>query len=780
MIQEFINKLNTEEYISNHLFEYVQEHDSSVIPTGFNLDKYNNKVMDKLLYEYKDYFNHQYDGISNIKLDNEQRRAIVSDEKYALIVAGAGTGKTTTMASKVKYLVDIKRVNPEKILVLSYGRKATEELVCRINVDFEIPAHVCTFHSLGYSYIRSIYKDRKCIVVDHNKRNEIFLEYFKMLHAREGAIDEITSHFGIIKNLYKYLFGIFYRDNYYNYDTYDEFFEAYVEHKLIETRNIGAETSWKEWSRNQLTKDENIRSIRGEYVKSAGEAVIANILFINNVDYEYEEPYDSYMEENKIYKPDFTVNFGTEKIYIEYFGLNDPSYNRIKEKKIKYHKSHNNKFIALEKMSFNDLGKKLKEQLEGYGVKFKRMLDIKICEHIIRLNPLSQVFHFEAFLYKCIDWIKDSPYRNNVKDKIKDYLRTLNPNSNEYKNVSVQAKYIIEFYNFYNDKLLGGEDYYLDYSDMLYYSNKYIDKITTDTHKYDYVIIDEYQDISNLRYELLKHTANRNDSKIFAVGDDWQSIFSFAGSRIEYFYNFQKSFKGAKLFKINKTHRNCQELIDMAGEFIMRNKKQIPKTLVSDKHLNNPIILKSYNGKMYNPKTKKVTPDPFAEIKCLRDTLIEIHSKHPDYKILVISRYNSNIDNVLDDNSEFVNGLNSNVVYKSYDSYINFDIMSIHKSKGLTYDVVIVIGLSKSFPGDRENEVWVEELFKEKEINEGIAYPEERRVLYVALTRTKNKVILIYDENPKYRSGFVNEIRDIIIYHNKGKNFDKHNYEDTL
>ncbi len=83
------------------------------------------------------------------------------------------------MASKVKYLVDIKKVASSKILVMSYTKKATEELESRINDDFNIPAVVTTFHNLAYTYIRKIFYDRKCYVVDNNLKNQIFLDYFK-------------------------------------------------------------------------------------------------------------------------------------------------------------------------------------------------------------------------------------------------------------------------------------------------------------------------------------------------------------------------------------------------------------------------------------------------------------------------------------------------------------------------------------------------------------------------------------------------------------------------
>ena len=171
MVEEFIDKFNNTKYISNVLYEYIKDNHSDKIPNGFNIDDYNNKVLDKLIIDNKDYFEHLYDDTSKIKLSEDQIRAVLADEKYELIVAGAGTGKTTTLVSKVKYLIDVKHVDPKKILVLSYNRKTTEELIDKINVNIGVNANISTFHSLAYKDLRLLYPDRKCVVLDKNNKS---------------------------------------------------------------------------------------------------------------------------------------------------------------------------------------------------------------------------------------------------------------------------------------------------------------------------------------------------------------------------------------------------------------------------------------------------------------------------------------------------------------------------------------------------------------------------------------------------------------------------------
>lgn len=747
----FLNKLKNNKYISYKLYLTILNNYKEIIPNNFNIDEYNNKVLNKLYLENKEYFDNLYTDIdSNIHLDLEQIKAILSDEDYSLIIAGAGTGKTTTISSKVKYLVDKERINPERILVMSYTRKATEELEKRIREDFNIPAYITTFHSLGYEYLREIFYNRKCIILDRNKREEIFLKYFKQLYKDKNKIKEVKENFSVLIQKYNFLFSNFFVNNYEKYDTYDELCGEYVKYKMDEARYLGIDIVLSNWINKQLVKDDFIRTIKGDIVKSAGEAIIANYLFANGIDYYYEESYDELMDRYKVYKPDFTINYGGEIIYLEYFGLNDSAYNKIRIKKEKYHKEHNNKFIELILTPLNEITKVLKEKLDSINIYGKRKTKEEMYEHILKSNPFSQIFPLEDYLFEAIKYIKESPYRDNVVDRIKEYITTLN--GEERKQATIQAKYILDFYKYYSKELYGVENYYFDFADLLYYANLYLDRLTTDTKLlFDYIIIDEYQDISNIKYELLYKTAKRNNAKIYAVGDDWQSIYSFSGSQIEYIYNFQEYFKGAKLFKISNTYRNSQELINYSGEFIMKNKNQIFKKLLSEKHIDRPII--------------KVNFEKDMEIECLKSVIKKIHTENPNHNILVLARTNRIIDKILDDES-FIDSIDTKVIFKD-NKDILLDVMTMHKSKGLTFDEVILFGLDETFPSVKKEVNWIESIFKNKVIKESIPFAEERRLFYVALTRTKNHVYLLSNNNYSKRSTFINEIDEIVKNYTK-------------
>jgi len=753
MKELFINKINNNEYISEYLFCNIEKQDKSLIPSNFNLDNYNEQILEKEYLKYKDYFDKMYQGIDeNIHLDKEQIKAILADEDYSLIIAGAGTGKTTTMASKVKYLVDIKKVLPQNIAVMSYTKKATQELEQRINIDFGIPANVTTFHSLGMMHIREIFNNRKCYVVDNNLQNEIFLNYFKeKIFPKKEVVKELINIFSPELLGKNWIFGSFFKNNYERFKNFEEYFEEYKKYKIREiqtTKDLKTEIQDRI---EKLMNQENIYTINGELVKSKGEARIANFLFCNNIEYQYEKIYEELMPEQRTYHPDFTLNLGEEEVYIEYFGLstydkdNLSRYNKIKKMKEDYHSKHNTKFIKLDYQPDQDLIQTLKEELVKMGFVLRPKSDLEIIDAILTQNQTSQFFPFQNFLYQVIETIKSSPKREKYRTIISDYLNQL-PKV-EYNMAIRQFYYIQDFYLYYQSNLFNVDDYGFDYSDMIYYAYQYIETIGNNNKlNFEYLIIDEYQDISNERYILTKKIADRNQAKVVAVGDDWQSIYSFSGSIVHYTYNFEQYFKGAKTFKITKTYRNSQSLIDYSGTFIMKNPAQIKKDLISDKEIKNPIRFVGFEFE--------------EEYEVLKKLILHIHSQHPDHNIMILSRTNKMIEKCYEDPS-FKDGVDTKIEFVGYED-IDIDGMSIHKSKGLTSDEVIVIGLNEKFPSPEHRLFWLESLFKMPPPKEPIPFAEERRVFYVALTRTKNYCYLLVNKDPNLRSPFINEMISII------------------
>lgn len=215
-----------------------------------------------------------------------------------------------------------------------------------------------------------------------------------------------------------------------------------------------------------------------------------------------------------------------------------------------------------------------------------------------------------------------------------------------------------------------------------------------------------------------------------------------------------KFFIKCGFIKDRELYSDGKELIDTTGKFIMKNESQIKKELVSSKHIDKPIVFKEYKNN--NPY--------LDEIDCLKETILEIHKENPNHRILILGRKNRMIDNLRYD-SAFEDGIGSRINFVNHND-IYIDGMTMHKAKGLAYDQVIIMGLYKNFPSESFVKNWYVNLYTNKKVEELIRYAEERRLFYVAMTRTKNKVYLLYNEEPKLRSSFVDEIKNIVNKNN--------------
>ncbi len=256
--------------------------------------------------------------------------------------------------------------------------------------------------------------------------------------------------------------------------------------------------------------------------------------------------------------------------------------------------------------------------------------------------------------------------------------------------------------------------------------------------QYQEIIIDEFQDTSKLRLDFIASIVKNSDANLTVVGDDFQSIYKFSGCNLNIFLNFQQYFKGANIFKLENTYRNSQELIHVAGDFIMKNTHQIKKELKSPKHLEKPLKFYYY----LNPK------------KILLKTINQIDSQ----KILILGRNNFDLYSYIP--KERIHW-KENGYFTLENCKKNLRYLTIHKSKGLESDTVIIINLLDNelgLPAKKKNKNIIN-LLQDKEL---FLYEEERRLFYVALTRTKNACFLLIPYfNP---SLFIKEIKNYSTY----------------
>jgi DNA helicase-4 len=263
-----------------------------------------------------------------------------------------------------------------------------------------------------------------------------------------------------------------------------------------------------------------------------------------------------------------------------------------------------------------------------------------------------------------------------------------------------------------------------------------------DIPSYKYLIVDEYQDTSKSRFNLLKAIADKTKAKVFCVGDDWQSIYRFAGSDISLFTDFKKYFGYTKVLKIEKTYRNSQQLIDEASRFILRNPIQMRKDLRSDKHLNYPLVFWGYDN------------DPRVALQGAIDKIVS--EEGIQSSILLLGRTNYDMEVVKSTGlfKLFHHNRTEKLEYLPIPE-LQVDFLTVHKSKGLEADNVIVLNFKNDklgFPNQIADDPILNLVLTK---TEGYKFAEERRLFYVAITRTKNRTYILTDvKNP---SPFFNE-----------------------
>lgn len=708
------------------------------------LRKHNRKYVDNKLIKYKPYFDNMFNDINkNIILDKSQREAIICDEDNLLVLSGAGSGKTTTISAKVKYLIDIKNVKPDKICVITFTKKAKEELDYKINKLFNANVDIYTFHSLGLKIIKYYYKNKDIDIIDEKGQYKIICDYIKNNLFKNK--EKFNLFFEAFKN--KTSFSEEYKlfDNYYDYHNY-----------MYKRKYINSNTTMDNYIKEQAKRRRNyLKTLNGEYCKSKEEVDIANFLYLNNIDYQYEKGYKK-LDNLKIYKPDFYIEQNNNYNYIEHFGIdkiNETNNHYTKEELTNYLKNMKLKENYHKKEKIEDLfiityskvlGKKnylsvLKDSLIKKGYVLSKKDNDLVYE---RLKDTSEDKYINNFVNRIV--IPFISYFKRSNYKLEEFMKIKTDNDLLNKQISV----ISDIYLNYESKLR--EKNLIDFEDMINISYKVMPYIKEKNLgvDYKYIIIDEYQDVSMQRFNLTKRIEELFKSKIIAFGDDYQTIFGFSGSRIDLMTEFKNYLTDAKQIPIPNVYRNSQELIDVATKFINKNSKQIKKKLISNKRLINPIELYIYNDSNYiNTNINKSI--------ILSNILDKIYLSNNKSNVLLLERYNNDIDTILNNNL-FIRKNHENIIYKKHED-MKIDYLTIHKSKGLEYDNCILINAiddKYGFPSKIEDEEIIK-LLKPK-IEENIFYPEERRLFYVAMTRTKNKLYILVPKSKT--SSFIREI----------------------
>ncbi len=717
------------------------------------VSKHNQKFLTEKLQSEKKYLDDILKDIDpNIMLDEDQRKVVLTDEDYCLVIAGAGAGKTTTVAAKVKYLVEKKNVKPEEILVVSFTNKAVGELKEKINKQLKIECPITTFHSTGNAILHKD-SEEKLNIVQNDKLYYVLEDYFR---------DSVLQNQRLVDDLIKFFSAYF--DAPIMAKNKEDFLAKLSNSNFSTMKSEASEINYSVEIRNSRGKE--LRTIQDEVLRSQEEVQIANFLYLNNIEYEYEPRYKFNIEgAKKPYTPDFLIRQDGREAYIEHFGITQSGestiynpeelekYKKAVHDKVDLHKKHGTTllFTFSKFLDERPLLEHLKNQLEKAGFVLNPRDNKEVMQKISRQDGSRYVRKLLNLIDRFISNFKTNGYSEEKFDEWSS--QTANVRTKLFLGICKECYLEYERYLQKNNAI--------DFSDMINKSAKLLQesKTVSDQIKFKYIIVDEYQDISRQRFDLVGALHDVTSAKIIAVGDDWQSIYAFSGSDITLFTKFSEIMGYAELLKITKTYRNSQEVIDIAGNFIQKNTSQIRKTLKSPKNIKDPVIIYTYDAKW-----KRFGGNANQNLAKAVETAIEhiIESNKAEgkdskkQKILLLGRFGFDGRN-LEKSSLFEwRDYGSKVKCLKYPE-LAITFMTAHASKGLGYDNVIIInGKNETygFPSKIEDDPVLNYVTKR---DDSIDAAEERRLFYVAMTRTKNRVYFIAPEgNP---SEFLLEIK---------------------
>jgi DNA helicase-4 len=660
-----------------------------------HIERLNQAFVEQAVRNYQTFF----DQVETNPLTENQRQACVIDEQHNLVLAGAGTGKTSTMVGRAGYLLRAGLAKPEQILMLAYARKAAEEMDERIRDKLGIEhLTVKTFHSLGKQIITKVEGMVPLIdkmAEDTTLRARFVDDQIQRLLQDEQYKSRLLTFFIRFAHPYK---------SQYDFKSLGEY-NAYI-------------------------LENDIRTLQGELVKSYEECEIANFLYRQGIAYQYEAnyPHNTSGPDYKVYQPDFYLpEYG---IYIEHFAVNEhnrtppfidqPRYLEGIAWKRSIHQKYQTPLI--ETYSYlkhqGRLTEVLSEKLLAAGVTFN---PIPANTLLNQLKGLGRVSEFSQLMTDILSLFKAAML--DMKALVEQARRHQDPER------MLAAVYLFEpIYEAYQQQLRDTAS--IDFEDMI---GRAIDYVESGRYRspYRYLLVDEFQDISAPRARLLKALMDQQPGcSLFGVGDDWQSIYRFSGSDVALTKDFPNHFGATATSILDTTFRFNNQIGEVASRFVSENPSQLKKQIRSHRQVEHCAISLIKTGQ---------------ESTGLEAALTAIQAKSKgSATVLMLARFHFKKPEL--------------TPLKRRYPQLQLQFMSVHASKGKEADYVVVLGLEKGkhgFPSEKATHPLLDLLLPKAE---AYPYAEERRLFYVALTRARHHVYLITNGNNP--SPFIRELID--------------------
>jgi len=733
---------------------------------------------------------------SHFEFEDEKAQALSITAKYILVEARAGSGKTETVALKVRQLMKYYDVKSDEFIVLAFNLAAADNFRERINTycgnNVATKFNTLTFHALARRISNT---DKQILKDDGSSEDEDYRQHERPDEYQSEFMQKCYDH--VEKKEKDDLNKLFY-----------SFLRAASERKAVMFKD---DNEYYLYLRNL-----KLETIAGEYVKSKREKYIADFIFEHQitkdgreVGYRYEYNVKKFFNIKWSYHPDFSLFFADDKKrasllgVIEYFGFtkNNPGYpgyfetekesqdyiHETDEKKELFKKKQNINFVAI---SADDLrGESLDIQLseEAERSKFEALLEERlgnegfIVSRKLTFNEvLGKLTNAEGrkrrLIRQITQFINKAQKLSYDPDKIKQLAEKERTKDNPNKRNEYFVRIAYRVFREYQCRL--GNKEYGDYTDFDHILIDAINKIKEEggqcmirsSHgegvigKIKYILIDEYQDFSELFYKLINAIRIVNDSvSVFCVGDNWQAINAFAGSDLKYFDNFEREyFKDGRRASLLINHRSLSRIINYSNLIMYgRGEGGLPK---DGKGSGEVHLMQAYRVELRDDQEgygkdekyrsgarflagREDDTDNSVPLKLARymKSIEQLILINPDRKIVILFRdnkfYGVKKDKIINKISEWVP--NPVIGKKEKRDVHLIESSTAHSYKGQERDVVILVGASRgNFP----------KFHPDNELQEilGVTWEkikeDERRLFYVANTRAKEKLYLLYDE----------------------------------
>lgn len=663
-------------------------------------------------------------------LNEIQREAVVSEEKRLLVLAGAGSGKTKTLLQKLIYLIEEKGVSPSAILAITFTKNATNEMIDRLifsadttgeyekrltdkglrkpekdKLRFEFQKKykwiegltVRTFHSFCYSVLRNYGVnefDNKFRIIGEEKRDEE---------------DELAKHVApetVFEVIHKLLIAAC------DEPAYLLRLKRYILDYIVDKIHIKqADPKFDHRDNKYFT------TLDGTKVRSKSEQYIADWLYRHSIQFEYEPLLNV---KDFTFRPDFYIP--AANLYIEH--ISDKSYSTA-DKEEQFEKGHLLLVKTFDKMTtdsalFNHTLDRIvknrlpadyhqtrslvfKEEFNGYYEEVKEFV-----AQIMRITDMIKVENID------IDTVLTNA-RADQHERVREFYELAIPVVKSYIAYCTDKSYLD-----FNDLIIKCTSLFQNQEDI---ANKF-------RGKFEFLLVDEFQDVNNLQVEMLKLLLT-DRSQLFCVGDDWQSIYGFRGSNVSYIVDFEKHFEQARVLKLNMNYRSTQHIVGASNEVIRHNKYKIDKDVQAAKKSEHKIVV--YAGGSLE-ENLQFCCDKIRELKDEGISGEEIMFLYRRSKMF----------------TPYINRFKQERIF--------VQAKTIHGAKGLEAKVVFIIGLTDGTGGFPD--IWLEDRIFQviKKANHDLLLEEERRLFYVAITRAREKLFLITEKGNE--SAFLKEIPD--------------------